>query len=186
MKTMIRPAIGMMSERRCGRRVRSYVTAAIIAVITISLGTIIYAVSLTRTATATATVGALAKLTLSAATLAFPNADPDTVPDIPASGGPLTITAKVRTTIGSTVMLVVQASDDLRSGLDLIPASQLRWSAGGTGFVPGTMSRTTAQTVASWVSSGAWTGTQTYTLVNAWNYATGTYSTTLTYTLTAP
>jgi hypothetical protein len=186
MKAMIGPAFGMMSEWRCGRRARSYVTAAIVAVIAISLGTIIYAASLSETATATATVGALAKLTLSAATLAFPDADPDTVPDIPASGGPLTITAKVRTTIGSTVMLVVQASDDLRSGLDLIPASQLRWSAGGTGFVPGTMSRTTAQTVASWVSSGAWTGTQTYTLVNAWNYATGTYSTTLTYTLTAP
>ena len=46
--------------------------------------------------------------------------------------------------------------------------------------------RTTAQAVASWVSSGSWIGTQSYTLANAWTYATGTYSTTLTYTLSAP
>ena len=48
------------------------------------------------------------------------------------------------------------------------------------------MSQTAAQRVASWVSSGSWTGTQTYGLLNSWTYATGTYSTTLTYTLTAP
>jgi hypothetical protein len=48
------------------------------------------------------------------------------------------------------------------------------------------MSRTTAQAVGSWISSGSRTGTQSYTLANAWTYATGTYSTTLTYTLSAP
>ena len=139
-----------------------------------------------RTATATVTVSALAKLTLSSTTLAFPDADPDTTPSIPASGGALTITAKARTTIGNTVTLAVQATNDLKSGLDTILATQLRWTATGTGFVAGTMSRTAAQPLASWTSSGSWTGTQSYTLVNAWTYATGTYSTTLTYTLTAP
>jgi hypothetical protein len=141
---------------------------------------------LPRTATATATVNAVAKLTLSAPSLAFPDADPDTTPAIPASGGALTITAKARTTIGSTVALSVQASDDLRSGLDTILATQLRWTATGAGFVDGTMSRAAAQPVGSWVSSGQWTGAQTYTLLNSWSYATGTYSTTLTYTLSAP
>ena len=33
---------------------------------------------------------------------------------------------------------------------------------------------------------GTHNGTQTYTLVNSWNYVTGNYTTTLTYTLTAP
>jgi len=166
--------------------VRSRVTAAVAAVAVASVGAIAYADSQSRTATATAEVSALAKLTLSATTLVFPDADPDTVPNIPASGSPLTITAKARTTIGSTVTLVVVASNDLRSGLDVIPATQINWTTTGTGFVPGTMSKTAAQTVASWVSSGAWTGTQSYTLANAWTYSTGTYSTTLTYTLTAP
>jgi hypothetical protein len=80
----------------------------------------------------------------------------------------------------------VQAGGDLRSGLDAIPATQLRWTAAGTGFVGGTMSYAAAQPVASWIGSGAWTGTQSYALVNSWNYPTGTYSATLTYTLTAP
>ena len=144
------------------------------------------AASLTRTATATVTVNAFAKLTLSASTLVFPDSDPDTIPEVRAAGGPVTITAKATTTIGSTVTLVVQAAGDLRSGLDAIPVTQLRWTATGAGFVPGTMSQTAAQRVASWVSSGSWTGTQTYGLLNSWTYATGTYSTTLTYTLTAP
>jgi len=149
-------------------------------------GALVDAASLSRTATATATINAVARLTLSSASLAFPDADPDTTPAIPATGGAITITAKARTTIGDTVTLVVQAADDLRSGLDTILATQLRWTSTGTGFVAGTMSKTAAQSVASWTSSGAWSGTQSYTLLNSWTYATGTYSTTLTYTLTAP
>ncbi|MEI6669742.1 MAG: hypothetical protein WCP29_16455 [Acidobacteriota bacterium] len=133
-----------------------------------------------------ATVAARAKLTLSNASMTFSDADPDTVPLVPANGGALTITAKARTTIGSTVTLVVVASSDLQSGLDTIAASQLRWTATGTGFVAGTVNKTAAQTVGSWVSSGFWTGTQSYALANAWTYSTGTYTTTLTYTLTAP
>jgi hypothetical protein len=142
--------------------------------------------SLPRTATATVTIAAAAKLSLSSTTLAFPDADPDTTPDIPASGGPIVISAKVRTTIGSTVTLAVQAANDLKSGLDTILATQLRWTATGTGFVAGTMSKTAPQAVGSWTSSGSWTGSQAYTLLNSWTYATGTYSTTLTYTLSAP
>jgi len=165
---------------------RAAVALGAAGIVVVSLGAAAHAVSLSRTATATATVTALAKLTLSTAAMTFPDADPDTVPNIPAAGLPLTITAKARTTIGSAVTLTVVASNDLLSGVDVIPVTQIRWTASGTGFVAGTMSRTTAQAVASWVSSGSWTGTQSYTLANAWTYATGTYSTTLTYTLTAP
>mgnify|MGYP001049743476 FL=1 len=147
---------------------------------------VLRAETISRTATATVTIGGLAKLTLSATALAFPDADPDTVPAIPAAGGPISIGARARTTLGSPVTLVVQAGSDLRSGLDTIPATQLRWTAVGTGFVGGTMSYSAAQPVASWTGSGAWTGTQSYTLLNSWNYPTGTYSATLTYTLTAP
>ncbi len=152
------------------------------------LATALPAVAATRnrTATATATVSSRVKLSISSSTLAFPNADPDVTPAIAASGGPLTITAKASTTIGSTVQLVVVASGDLLSGVDQIGISALKWTASGSGFAAGTMSKTAAQTVASWVSSGSWTGTQSYTLDNAWTYAMGAYSTTLTYTLTAP
>jgi len=169
------------------RRVTMRLSVAwLVAAALIILGAIVDAASLSRTATATATVAAAAKLSLSSTTLTFPDADPDTTPAIPASGGAITITAKARTTIGSTVSLSVRAGDDLKSGLDTILATQLQWTTTGTGFVAGTMSKTAAQPVASWTSSGSWTGTQSYTLLNSWSYATGTYSATLTYTLTAP
>jgi hypothetical protein len=175
--------------RRLGYHGRSMQTRLYLilgAALVAAAGPVLSGASLSRAATATATVNAVAKLTLSATTLTFPDADPDSMPSIPAAGGAITITAKARTTIGSTVTLVVKAADDLRSGLDTILATSIGWTASGTGFVPGTLSKTAAQTVASWTSSGSWTGTQSYTLQNSWNYATGTYSTTLTYTLTAP
>jgi hypothetical protein len=173
--------------RRGGRRPRApRVVLLVLAALMVSAAPLVHSASLTRTATATATVNGLAKLTLSSSTLVFPDADPDTVTSIPANGSPLTITAKARTSVGSVVTLVVKSSGNLQSGLDTIPASQVRWTATGTGFVAGTMSDAAAQTVGSWVSSGSWTGTQTYTLRNAWTYAVGTYTATLTYTLTAP
>jgi len=131
-------------------------------------------------------VAAQAKLTLSVSTLTFPNADPDTVPQIQASEGPLTITAKGRAAPGDQIILSVQASDDFRSGMDVIAISTLTWTATGIGFVGGVMNKTTAQPVALWTNSGSFTGTQTYLFANSWTYATGSYNVTLTYTLSAP
>lgn len=136
--------------------------------------------------TAAAIIGGLAKLSLSAGSLTFPDADPDTVPVVTPSGGALSITAKTRTTFGSTATLTVQASDDLRSGTQVVPASALTWTASGPGFAAGTMNTSSAQLVGSWTSSGVRSGSQTYTLQNSWTYASGTYTMTITYTLTAP
>jgi hypothetical protein len=131
-------------------------------------------------------VAAQAKLTLSAATQTFLNADPDTVPQVLAFEGPVTITTKGRTAPSNQIILSVLASDDLRSGLNVIAISALTWTASGAGFVGGTMNKTIAQQVALWGSSGNFTGTQTYRFANAWTYATGSYGVTLTYTLSAP
>jgi hypothetical protein len=139
----------------------------------------------TFTVSATFTVAAQTKLTFSATTLAFPNSDPDTVPLIPASQNPVTVTATARFGSGQAI-LTVMASDDLRSGMNTIAISALKWTAGGPGFVGGMMSRTVAQTVATWNSSGRYAGTLMFTLDNSWNYAVGNYGTTLTYTLSTP
>ena len=140
----------------------------------------------TATATFSANLGGIAKLSLSSTTLSFPDADPDTVPLIPAAGGAITITAKARASLAATVTLTVLAADDLRSGVDTIPASALTWMASGAGFVNGTVSRATPQVVASWTGSGIRTGTQTYRFQNSWSYRTGTYSVSLLYTLVSP
>ena len=137
------------------------------------------------TVSATFTVATQTKLTFSAVTLTFPNADPDTVPLVPASQNPVTVTANARFGAGQAILTVL-ASDDLRSGMNTISISALKWTAGGPGFVGGTMSRAAAQTVATWNSSGRYQGTLTFTLDNSWSYAVGNYGTTLTYTLSTP
>jgi hypothetical protein len=62
----------------------------------------------------------------------------------------------------------------------------MTWTATGTGYVSGTMNRTTAQTAGSWTASGQRIGTFSYFLVNSWSYIVGSYSTSIGYTLTAP
>lgn len=140
----------------------------------------------TATATLSANLGGLAKLSLSSTTLTFPDSNPDTVPQVPATGGAITITAKARGTPGSTVTLTILASDDLRSGVNTIPIAALTWTASGAGFVNGTVSRLVPQVVGSWSGPGIRTGTQMFLFQNGWNYPTGTYSVSLLYTLVAP
>jgi hypothetical protein len=135
---------------------------------------------------ATFMVASQTKLTLSISTLSFPNADPDTVPSIPAAEGAIMITAEARATAGNQVILTVLASDDFRSGMNTIPVSKLTWTTAGPGFIGGTMSRSLAQRVATFGDSGTNSGTQAYSLANSWTYPTGSYSTTVTYTLTTP
>ena len=67
---------------------------------------------ITDTATLNATFSGLARLTFSSSNISFPDADPDFVPNIPAVQGPVTITAKARTSPNGAVTLTVQSSDD--------------------------------------------------------------------------
>ena len=142
--------------------------------------------ALSASATISTNVTSLARLSISSNTLAFDDADPDLVPEVPASGGPLTITARSRAPRNGLVTLTVQASDDLRSGVTLLPASLITWTGTGAGFVDGTLSRTTPQLVGSWTGSGARVGTQAYRFRNSWTHTPGVYTVTLVYTLTSP
>jgi len=137
----------------------------------------------TDTATFNATFNGIARLTFSSTSVSFPDADPDAVPSIPAVQGPITITAKARTTLNGAVTLTVQASDDLRSGVNTIPASSITWTCTGAGFTNGTLSTAAPQLVANWIASGVRIGTQTFFFKNLWSYPTGIYTLTMTYTL---
>jgi hypothetical protein len=127
-----------------------------------------------------------AQLSITPSSLNFPNADPDTVPSIPANGNPVTVTANAQTTFFQYVTLTVVANGDLVSGSSTIAIGNVTWTATGSGFRAGTMSRTTPQTAGRWRGSGNRTGTFSYFLKNSWSYATGNYTQTVTYTLTAP
>ena len=140
----------------------------------------------TATATFSANFAGFAKFSLSSTTVTFPDADPDTVPQVPASSGPLTITVKTRATPGTTVRLTILATDNLRSGVNTIPATALTWTTTGAGYVGGTVNSFAAQTLGSWMDSGINVGTQNYLFQNSWNYVPGTYNVVLMYTLAAP
>ena len=140
----------------------------------------------TRTATLNVAINGLARLTLSSTGVTFPDSNPDLVPQVPAATGPLVVTVKARSTLNATIRLSVLASDDLRAGVRTLPASNITWTATGAGFVAGTLNRTTPQTVGSWVGSGARTGSQSLLFRNLWTHPTGTYTLTMTYTLSSP
>lgn len=144
------------------------------------------AASVAQSVSASANVAAIAKLSVSPGSLLFPDADPDRSPSIAPSTGPVAITARARSTPGAQVVLTMLAGDDLRSGMATIPIAALTWTATGDGFVNGTASRTSPQIVGTWVGSGIRVGSQNFALANNWDQPSGTYTVTLTYTLTAP
>jgi|APFre7841882654_1041346.scaffolds.fasta_scaffold10918_4 hypothetical protein len=145
-----------------------------------------FAATATQGLTINATVANTAKLSLGAATIAFPDADPDTTPTIPSVPASVNVTASAKTTTSGAVTLTVKTGGDLTSGSDTIAIGNVKWTASGAGFVAGTMDKTTGQSAGSWSGSGSRSGTFTYNLTNSWNYPTGSYAATATYTLTSP
>jgi hypothetical protein len=133
-----------------------------------------------------AAVASSAQLTISPLTINFPDADPDTTPVINAIGNPLTVTVQAQTKKQNTVTLTVLAQGNLVSGSSTIPISNVRWTATGAGFAPGTLSNSTAVRAGSWTGPGTRSGTFSYTMANSWNYPRGEYRATVIYTLTAP
>jgi hypothetical protein len=140
----------------------------------------------TATVTVNVTVSATAKLSLGASTIHFIDADPDVTGSIQQTEPAITISAKAKTSTGGNVTLTVLSGSDLISGTDAIAIGNITWTVTGAGLAAGTMNKTTAQSLGAWTNSGTWAGTQTYKLTNNWAYATGNYTATLTYTLTAP
>jgi len=162
-----------------------------ILVLVIGLGLILmaggaFAASDTKDLTVNAAVSARATLSLGQSAINFPDADPDGTPSIAATENAVSVTAKVRTGSSSAATLTHLAAGDLISGSDTILIGNVTWTASGAGFQAGTMNRSTAQTAASWTGSGNRSGSFSYFLANSWSYATGTYTASSTYTLTAP
>lgn len=144
------------------------------------------AATTTTNLTVNTTIAARAILILGSASVDFPDSDPTSVPSIAASQNPVSVTARIRTGSASVATLTAQTGGDLVSGGNTIAISNVTWTAIGTGFVAGTMNKSVGQPVGSWTGSGEQTGTNSYFLANSWNYATGVYTATVTYTLTAP
>jgi hypothetical protein len=127
-----------------------------------------------------------ARLTLDVSALSFPSADPDSVPQVSAIENPVTVEVTVRSGSPSIVDLTVLSSGDLRSGADVIPVDRVSWRANGAGFTSGVLSRADPQPVGQWFGKRVnAVGSLWFQLKNSWDYATGSYSQTVAYTLVA-
>ena len=127
------------------------------------------------------------ELTLSTTSITFASADPDTTPSIAAAA--VTVTYRIRGAGNISFRISLLASDDLNSGAATIPISLVTWTATpAPPFQNGTMSRTTAQTLASGVNTtqGSKSGQVVFSLENRWTHNPGIYTTSITFTLVAP
>jgi len=141
----------------------------------------------TATLVINAAVASRADLILEVGTINFPDADPQTVPSIPATENTVDVTVRVRTGSASAVTLTHQAAGPLSNGTDTIAISNVTWTAAGdAGFVGGTMSSGAPVTAGTWTGPGNRSGTFSYFLANSWAYALGNYTVSSTYTLTIP
>jgi len=125
-------------------------------------------------------------LTLNRAAINFPSDDPDTVPSVPASENPMTITVRVTGNPHNNWRLQVLASGDLVSGSDVIAISNVSWTASPLPFIDGRLDKTALQTVASGTGNANLNGSVSFYFKNSWDYLIGNYSQIITYTLTAP
>ena len=168
----------------CAARTVAGLTAVLLT--TLGLMSPAHAATSTQNLTVNATVSATASLTLGNASISFAAANPGTTPSIAATENPVSVTANAQTSATGAVTLTCLAGGDLTAGSNTIAISNVTWTATGTGFVAGTMNKTTAQSAGAWTGSAARSGSFNYSLANSWSYATGSYTATVTYTLTAP
>jgi hypothetical protein len=139
-----------------------------------------------RTFTLSVNLASRAKLEFGSLALSFLDSNPDIVLSVPANVNPLAVTSSTRTGSSLTTALTCLASGDLTLGSNTIPIGNMIWTATGSGYVAGTMSKATGQAAGSWAGPGKRVGTFSYYLASSWLYITGVYSTTITYTLTGP
>jgi hypothetical protein len=167
---------------------------AFLAILAITLaGTGVAFGANTGTVNLKAEVTSIAELTLGATTIDFPATNPSTASI--TGVGTTTVLANVRTGSASTATLVAVGTD-LTSGSDTIDISNVTStytrSGGSTGFftegTPIAMAKSPGVTVAtaSTNASGSYTGSFAWAMANSWSYADGSYTATITYTLTAP
>lgn len=157
------------------------------SLLALTVGSSAQAATSTKVSTVNATIAAAASLTLSSPNLNFASADPDVSPNIAPTEGQIGVTVKARTGPLQDVTLTVRAGGDLSTGgatPSTIPINKLSWT--GTGLSDGVMSSAGNVPVGSWTGPGTRSGQLDFLFENSYDYATGSYTATITYTLTAP
>ena len=117
--------------------------------------------------------------------LNFPESDPDMVPVI----GPETVNVDFRAVgpRGRPYAITLVANGDLTSGPDVIPASAISWVAYPSSvFNSGRLSTTIPVLINQGRTHASGAATFDFYLDNSWDYYSGVYSGSATYTISSP
>lgn len=148
------------------------------------------AVTSQATVTLGATVSSSASLSLANTTVTFPNVTPPGVINAAENGAIVTATFRTATSTPGTLMVLSTDLTDAPAS-DVIPVTAISSTATNTsgGFFtagPVTWSKTGNGAQVGTGPSGSYAGTFSWSLANSWTYATGVYTGSAVYTLTAP
>jgi hypothetical protein len=144
------------------------------------------AASANQTLNVSAQDNSRAKIVLNVGAINFVDFSNDNLNNLPANENPVAITVKVKTGNNRPITLTFLASDDLRSPTRTIPISNVTWTATGAGYQSGTMSKTSAQTVGTWTGPGSYAGALSFFFDTKVPQAAASYTSSGTFTLTAP
>lgn len=126
---------------------------------------------------------------LSTASISFADANPDLAPLVVSTPAPVSVTIRVTGNAGGRWTLTVAAIDDLRSGADVIAAGNVTWTSSlASPWLPGTLAVAPPQIVADGTGNVTppQTSNLTFRFTNLWTHAPGNYTTSATFTITAP
>ncbi len=148
------------------------------------------AVTSSQTSTMGATVSSSASLSITATTITFGNQTPPTAMTAAENGTQVTATLRTASAAPATLYVLPTDLTDLPL-LDTIAASNISSTATNTlglFFTPGPVTWTTTSpgALVGTGQSGSYAGTFSWSLANSWSYATGVYTGSAVYTLTAP
>jgi hypothetical protein len=119
-------------------------------------------------------------VTVTPNSFSYPSGDPDTTPVV--AGPPLSVSLRVTGNRGWT--LTIQGTN-LAFGSQIIPATNVTWTASAPLQSTGTLN-TSGQTLAQGSGNQNSTSSITFSLQNLWTYNVGTYTQTITFTLSSP
>jgi hypothetical protein len=145
----------------------------------------------------TAAAAVTLTLTISPSTISFVDASPTTTPTITANSTVAVHVVVGGASAGTAWSVHGLANGDLTAGSHTVAISNVTWTSAKTSgtcnnfcnCVAGTASKTSGQSMISGsgnTAGGGVTCTNTYRLTNSWSYFPGSYSQTMTITITAP
>ena len=127
------------------------------------------------------------KIELSATTVSFTRFGPPAGAPIPQNEPPVTVIVKTTTRPSTKIYARIVVTGDLtdsKTGMT-IPAQSINWTASGSGFLSGSLSKANPQQIGSWNRSGTYQGTLTFTFQDNTSYSPGTYTLVVTVTVSA-